>query len=278
MKRSIQNVSRILILFCLIFLVTSCESQFLDRSLKTKSYDINESKVKNTQIGLPHSDLTGVYNGIDDMYSDSDYVVSGVVKKIEYFEVENVLLRKINVLVNKSYKGNIMKNTLISILEHDGYIRLKSLYEKLKKAYEEKNGDKEKEAAFLYGATYMSDIEDIKNDMLIRYTYKNKEDSKIGDELLLFLTDSSDDTYKNKKVKLALGDKLSYPKGAYAALGLWMGKFTKTGDSYKRCKWYYTTEFYDNGKKVQLHQSQTIRDSYTVEEMEDEINKFGSVK
>lgn len=81
---------------------------------------------------------------------------------------------------------------------------MKSLYEGAKKAYEEKHGDKEKEDTWLFGITYMSDIKEIKNDMLIRYTYLDKEDSKISDELLLFLTDSSDDTYKDKKVKLSL--------------------------------------------------------------------------
>ena len=30
--------------------------------------------------------LAGSYKGIDDMYKDSDYVVSGVVKDIEYFD------------------------------------------------------------------------------------------------------------------------------------------------------------------------------------------------
>ena len=277
MKVSIKNmkyiVTKILLLFFSFLLVTSCSSQFVDKSLKTKSFIVSENKVKRN-MELPHSDLTGTYDGIEDMYNDSDYVVSGIVKDIEYFEFQYVLLRKINVLVNESYKGNTMKNTLISILENDGYLRLKSLYEGAKKAYEEKNGDKEKEDAWLYGVTYMSDIKDIKNDMLIKYYYSDKEDSKIGNELLLFLTDSSDDIYKGKKVKLSLGDKLSYPKGAYAPLGLWMGKFTQIGDSYNRCKNYYTAELTESGKKAELHQIKSIRESYTIKEMEDELKKL----
>lgn len=269
-KNSFQNItSKILIMLCMFLLVTSCGSQFSDRSLKTNSFNVSESKVRTTQE-LPHSDLTGIYSGIEDIYDDSDYVVSGVVKDIKYFEVQYVLIRKINILVNKSYKGNILKNTLISILENDGYLRLKSLYEAAKKEYEEKNGDKKKEDAWLYAVTYMSDKEDIENDMLIKYTYINKEDSKIGDELLLFLTDSSDDTYKDKKVKLPLGNKLSYPKGAYVPLGLFMGKFTKIDDCYKRSNMYSITNLIENN----IGKSQSITESYTVKDVEDELNKL----
>lgn len=270
----INNLSsKILTLFCTFLLVIGCSSQMVDKSLKTESYSISEGKVKE-QERIRNSMLTGVYQGIDDMYEDSDYVVSGVVKEIEYFEVQPILLRKINVLVNKSYKGTITENNLISILENDGYLRLKSLYEEAKKEYEEKYGntDKEREDAYLNGITLMSDIKDIENDMLIKYYYFNKEDSKVGDELLLFLTDSSDDTYKDKKVKLSFSEKLSYPKGAYAPLGLGMGKFTRVADSYKRYNLYYTPE--GTIIKGMFGGIQKINESYPVKEMEDELKKL----
>lgn len=265
-------ISEILIIFCSFVFVTGCSSQMVDKSLKTESYSISESKVKKEQQRVPNSMLTGIYQGIDDMYGDSDYVVSGVVKDIEYFEVRPMLLRKINVLVSKSYKGTIKENNLVSILENDGYVRLKPLYEDLKKYYEENNGDQEKEDAWLYDATHMSDIKDIENDMLIKYYYINKEDSNIGDELLLFLTDSSDDTYKDKKVKLNSGDKLSYPKGAYAPLGLGMGKFTRVGDSYKRYNLYYTPD--GTITKEVFGGIQKIKESYSVKEMDDALKKL----
>lgn len=269
---NVKNIaSKILIILCSFLFVTGCGSQYTDKSLKTKSFAVSDNKILR-ETDLPHIDLTGIYDGIDDMYGDSDYVVSGVIKGIEYFEVQNILLRKINVLVNKSYKGNIMENTLISVLENDGYVRLKSLYEAAKKTYEEKNGDKAKEDAFLFGITYMSDIKDIKNDMLIRHCYINKGDSKIGDKLLLFLVDSSDDTYMDKKVKLALNNKLTYPKGAYAPLGLFMGKFTQADDYYNRFNIYYTTVL--TGKANDVHKSQSITARYTVKEMEDMLNKL----
>jgi len=264
----------IVTLFCSFSLVTGCSNKIIDKSLKTKSYIVNESKVKKEQQSL-ESPLTGIYQGIDDMYSNSDYVVSGVVKGIEYFQVKQMLLRKVNVLVNESYKGNITKSTLISVLEDDGYLRLKSLYEDVKKAYEEAGGDKNKEIedAYLKGATYMSDIKDIENDMLIKYYYINKEDSKTGDELLLFLTASTDDTYKDKKVKFFDGaQKLSYPKGAYAPLGIGMGKFTLNGDSYKRYNMYHTAD--GTVLNTGLGGIEKITGSYTVKEMEDRLKKL----
>ncbi len=258
---------------CTIILCTGCGNQVTDKSLVTEPFIVIENKVLNKQ-GVPHLQVTSVYQGIDDMYSDSDYIVTGVVKEIEYFEDHNLLLRKINVLVNKSYIGDISENTLISILENDGYLRLKSLYTELKTAYEEKSGnlDKEKEDAYLFGATYMSDIKDIENDMLIKYYYINKEDSKIGDELLLFLTDSSDDTYKDKKVKLDNNVKITYPNNAYAVLGIGMGKFTLIGDSYSRYNLYYTPD--GTISKGSFGGIEQIRESYSMNEMEDELKKL----
>ena len=86
--------------------------------------------------------------------------------------------------------------------------------------------------------------------------------------------DSSDDTYKDKKVKLDFGNKLSYPKDAYAPLGLFMGKFTRDGDLYKRNKLYYTTERTANGIIIQLHTIQSVTENYTVKETEDELKKL----
>ncbi len=263
------RILKILVIICAFFIFTSCSSNYMDKSLKTSSFFVDESKVKTTQE-LPHSELTGTYAGIEDMYDDSDYVVTGVVKDIEYFENDKyVLLRKINVLVNKSYKGSIKENTLISILENDGYLRLKSLYEAAKKAYEEKNGNNETEDAWLQNLVYSVSKEDIKNDMLIRYIYTDKVDSKIDDKLLLFMTDSSDDTYKDKKVKFAIGDKLTYPKGAYASLGLGMGKFTNVDGFYIRTESYYTTVTPD-----QYHKLHAIDRMYAVKEMGDMLNKL----
>ena len=252
------------------FTITGCSSLYSDKSLKTKSYKISENKIKkNTVLALPNSDLSDIYTGITDMYYDSDYVLAGIIKDIEYFQVKYTLLRKINVLIKKSFKGSIEENSIISVLENDGYVRLKSMYEDAKKYYEDKKGDKNKEDAWLRSVTYMSDIKDIKNDMLIRYTYYDKEDSKIGDELLLFLTNSSDDTYKDKKVKLALNQKLSYPKGAYVSMGLWMGKFTRVNDAYIRYQWYYTKQAIDSNQT-----NQKLVESYTIREMEDELKKL----
>jgi hypothetical protein len=271
MKLTIRNL---VFLFCMFYLIVGCSGQLVDKSLKTKSFTVSEKKVKKT-MELPSSDdLTGTYSEISDLYNDSDYIASGTVKNIEYFEVDCILLRKINVHVENSYKGNIKKDTIISVLENDGYIRLKSLYEKAKKEYEKNKGDKSKEKEWLYSATFMSDIDDIKNDMLIRYTYSTKTDSKIKDKLLLFLTSSSADTYKNKKVKLSLNNILVYPEGAYVSLGLGMGKFTLAGDSYIRNTRYCTTTI-DNGK-IKLNQAQFIKGSYTAEEMEAKLKKLNN--
>ena len=117
-----------------------------------------------------------------------------------------------------------------------------------------------------------SDTKDIENDMLIQYYLIDKEDSKIGDELLLFLTDSSDDTYKDKKVKLDDNAKLTYPKGAYASLGIGMGKFTRIGDAYKRYNLYYTPG--GTISKGTFGGMEQIRESYSIKEMEDELGKL----
>jgi len=104
--------------------------------------------------------LSDAYSGIEDMYLDSDCVIRGTVKRISYFEIDSTLIRKIDVQVKTCYKGDLAENTLISVLENDGYIRLKTLYEKVKKEYEEKGGSKEKEDAFLCSATYMTEKEE----------------------------------------------------------------------------------------------------------------------
>ncbi len=117
----------------------------------------------------------------------------------------------------------------------------------------------------------MSDISDINNDMLVKYKYTNKVDSRIDDNLLLFLTDSSDDTYKDKKVKLFDG-KLNYPEGAYVPLGLFMGKFTVEDDYYHRCNTYYTTVITEEESYVS--KPQRITASYSAKDMEDILKNF----
>lgn len=277
-------VPKVLMLFCLCLITIGCSRQILDKSLKIESYTINDSKVTNKRELEPN--VSGIYKGIDDMCKDSDYVVTGVVRNIEYFEAKPVLLRKINVLVSENYKGTIEKNTLVSVIENDGYLRLKTVYADLKKEYEHNFGvgDKKKEEAFLYNATFktfktdIKDVEngikDIENDMLIKYYYINKDDkddSKIGDKLLLFMTDSSDNTYKDKKVNLG-NNKLAYPKGAYAPLGIGMGKFTQVGDSYNRYNYYYTPD--GTILKGSFGGYEIIKGNYTVKEMKDELKKL----
>lgn len=274
----IKNIAtKLLTLFCSILLVTGCSSEIVDNSLKTEHYIVNESKVEK-QHTLLEPELSSIYSGIDDMYRDSDYVVSAIVKDVEFFEVKHVLLRKINVLINKSYKGNITKNTLISVLENDGYLRLKSLYADSKKYYIDNNGDKEKEAEWLDSVTHGADIKDIENDMLIKSYYPYKKDSKIGDKLLLFMSDSSDDTYKDKTVRL-FGSKLSYPKGAYATVGNGLGKFTLNDNTYQRYNLYYTPNGTIKGLQTTTEGTvvrgiPVIKKSYTVKEMEDELKKL----
>ncbi len=197
MRRAIMNtvgfiICGILILLCSFLLITGCSSQIMDRSLETVPFTVNENKVART-LGVPHSKLTGIYQGIDDMYGDSDCVVSAEVK-------------------------------------------------------------------------------DIENDMLIQYDYIDKEDSHIGDELLLFLTDSSDDTYKDHLVKLDDNAKLTYPESAYASLGIGMGKFTRIGDAYKRYNLYHTPD--GTISKGTFGGIQQIRESYSTKEMDDELGKL----
>ena len=268
------KIRKMILLFCTVILMTGCSNQFVDKTLKVEPFTVSEEKIKDKVIDK-NTQLTGTYSEISDMYSDSDYIVFGTVKSISYFEDNCILLRKIDVLVDKSYKGSISKNTLISVLEKDGYARLKSMYEEAKKHYEERNGDKEKEEEFCLSAAHMSDINDINNDMLVKYKYTNKVDSRIDDNLLLFLTDSSDDTYKDKKVKLFDG-KLIYPEGAYVPLGLFMGKLTVEDDYYHRCGTYNTTIITEEESYV--NKPQRITSMYAVKDMKDilknlEINK-----
>ncbi len=270
----IKNKAVLVVIVCSIFLFMGTGCKYSDKSLKTTPYDISKSKIIRNDYQSFY--LTGVYNDIGEMYEDSDCVLSGVVKDVEYFQFKYTLLRKINVLVKKSYKGNIENNTLISILENDGYLRVKSLYEDAKAYYEKNSEDKDqkKKDDYLYGITFMTDKKDIEDDGLIKIFYNDKpEDSKVGDELLLFLAESSDDSYKDKKIQLALESKLSYPEGAYTTLGLWMGKFTKDGQYYKRGQWYYITDLSVNNKGP-LNQCVKIQDKYTLEEMENQLKEL----
>jgi len=90
---------------------------------------------------------------------------------------------------------------------------------------------------------------------------------------LLFLAKSSDDSYKDKKIQLAFGDKLSLPEGAYTTLGLWMGKFTKDGQYYKRGEWYYIINL-SADNKGSINQCVKIKDKYTLEEMENHLKEL----
>ncbi len=142
------KIRKMILLFCTVILMTGCSSQSLDNTLKVEPFTVSEEKIKDKVIDK-NTQLTDIYSEISDMYSDSDYIVSGTVKSISYFEDNCILLRKIDVLVDKSYKGSISKNTLISVLEKDGYARLKSMYEEAKKNYEEKMGIKKRKKSFV---------------------------------------------------------------------------------------------------------------------------------
>ena len=252
-------ILKILTILGMFLFMVGCSGRYVDKSLKVNTFTVDENKVKEERMILQDcSPLTHYYNGIDEMYDDSDYVVSGEVKNIQYFEYQTLILRKIDVLVNKSYKGTIHNNTLITVLDY-GYIRLKSQYESAKKNYEEKNKDIAKEDDYLKQIISPYDIKDIQNDMLIKYVYPYKV-SKVDDKLMLFLKDSS---YKNKKV-IIHGIELPYPEGvSYATVGLFIRKFTQTDD------------LYIPGGHIELADYR-INKFYTLKEMKDKLEKLSA--
>lgn len=265
-------ISKILLLFCFSLIGTGCSNEVIDKTYKAEVFNVEENKILG-EIHMPTWQLSSSYEGIEDMYEDADYVVAGRVKNIEYFQFGNDILRKINVAVSDNYKGDIDKNTEISIIENDGYLRLKSLYENLKKEYEDKKGtldtpekDQFLESIIALYSNQQADIKDAENDRLMKYSYLYKENSNLNDEVLLFLTNSSEDILTNKKVYF-IGRQFSYPEGAYVSLGNGMGKFTLEDNEYKRYNYYYTPQGNVDGMEI-------IKESYSVKEMKDTLKKL----
>lgn len=222
----IMNRNKILIcllvsVFFLCTLLQGC-TRAKDTTVKVDALELDMANVQDICITYWVND---VYNNVEEMMIDAKYIVEGTVENIDYYVEDNegniAPRTKVDLRVKKSYTNNIKPNTLISIIEMQGYVPLELYAKNIVKA-----------TGHLPPPFTSTDIE---NHLMLRFVSNNGVFSNVGDQCLYFLIDidtPSTDTH-------VFGRKdTNIPDGAYKPLGILMGKFTlqinSRGDNYYR--------------------------------------------
>lgn len=199
-----------LLVICLVLPLLSGCTKVKDTTVEVDALDIDLTNVRELTTAFI---VNQVYESIEDMVVDAKYIVEGTIQDIEYFadESSKTPRTKIDLLVSKSYSGNIKPNTTISIIEHQGYIPVKLYIED----YVKETGK--------FPSLYTED--DIKNGVVLKFKTTNGVYSKVGDQCLYFLI-NIETPYSDTNV---YGDKRRddfSPQGAYKPIGILMGKLT----------------------------------------------------
>jgi hypothetical protein len=206
-----KSIIYLIIVACLLptLLIGCTKVKDRDTTVDVDTLDINLTNVISKSTVFT---VNQVYDNVKSMVVDAKYIVEGTIQNIEYFVDENNLTprTKIDLLVSKSYSGNIKPDTTISIIEHQGYIPIKFITD----GYFKETGKNH--------PLYTED--DIKNGVL-KYDINHGKFSEVGDQCLYFLINietpySDTNVYSRKSM-----DDLS-PQGAYKPIGILMGKFT----------------------------------------------------
>lgn len=220
----------IIIICILTTLLSGCAKvKDKDATVKVDALDLDLTNVKCKDSIFA---VNKVYNSIESMVADSKYIVEGTVENIEYFVDKKTKTprTKVDLLVSKSYSGDIEEDTTISIIEQHGYIPVKLYTEDYVKKYGK------------YHPFFPE--EDIKNGVVLKITLSSGKFSKVGDHCIYFLIDIKTpyvETSAHGDIRM---DALS-PKGAYKPIGILMGKFTletlHNTDYYLRNNHIYTS-------------------------------------
>lgn len=243
MEAIMKNI--IIVLICIMIATLSgCISadifdpaQIIDEGMK--EYDFDSSLVNQNSSSNAGFVMNRTYESVEEMYIDSDYVVIGVIEDIRYFYKEGTykIEESLIVNVNKSYKGDIGKNSTIMVLGNKSYWS-QILYQEMVDIYLEETK-----------TTPPASWERITEEGLRNISSSDTLSLSIGDECMLFLTYGFEDTFAGKKV-FASDNIRSYvldedvpkyywsPSGSYVSMGYGMGTFIKDGGNYVRRDYY----------------------------------------
>lgn len=175
----------------------SSVSATVDKTVAVEGFDPAgySNKIQTTSDG----DFEVIYKNINELWEAAPNVVYGVVKEVTNFDESGTALVVYDFEVITSYKGELEKATLISVIGNGNYMRLSKYIE-------------------LSGEGRFSDLseEEIENTLL-EDSFMGAPVAEVGDEFVLFLSNP-------------IQEQNPFPAGAYCEVGGFMGKYFDAGN------------------------------------------------
>lgn len=176
----------------------------------------------------PTLEFEKIYKNMEQLNEDASNVVYGTVKEVRNFDESGAAMTCYNLLIKKSYKGNLHKNDMISILAVGGYVRLEKYID-------------------VFGDERFSDYSTKeRQSTVIKENPMDAPVPQVGDTYLVFLSDS----VKNEA---------PFPDGTYSEIGSFMGRYydnNKSESSNEHQLTHYTPtddpDFYGTEEKEYL--------------------------
>lgn len=202
----------------------------IDKTIKVEdTFDISdESVIQTTPI---HACFTQIYPNLESIYDKAENVVVGTVIEVQYTDEDAKPRTIYSFQISEVLKGDIMPNTLISVAESNGYVRLSKFIEK-------------------YGADHFENLteEEITNSVFLQ-SIEGAPLAAEGETYVAFLSE------KKTEGQLA---------GAYVVIGNFMGKYVLNTASklYERFTPSTDPEFYvveaSNGRTISAEQPMSL--------------------
>ena len=197
-----------------------------DKSVVVNSFNPNSYS---NQIEVSSSlDFEKIYNNIDELYNNSINVIYGTVRKVEYIDDSGAALTCYDFVVERSYKGELQENDMITVLATGGYVRLQKFIE-------------------VFGDGKFKDFSETKRSQtVLKENPMGAPLPKVDDKYLVFLSNP-------------IKNEAPFPDGAYVERGSFMGRYYYEGDKLVRYKPADEPDFYsDTNDRYTLKEVESI--------------------
>lgn len=205
---------------------TSSTQDIVDKSIAVNSFDLESFPNKIEVSVIP--DFFKIYKNVDELNEDSSNVVYGTVKEIENYDESGAAMTCYKFVIEKSYKGSLKENDMISVLAVGGYVRLQKYIE-------------------VFGDGKFEDFSEAqRKTTVIKENPMNAPVPKENDKYVLFLSEP-------------IKDEAPLPNGVYSEIGAFMGRYYYDNDIFTRYTPVGESNFYgQEDEKYSLSEMENI--------------------
>lgn len=171
---------------------STSNASVVDKTVAINSF--NPDNFSNKIVSKSSLDFEKIYENMEQLNADAPNIVYGTVKEVKNFDESGSAMTCYNLLVEKSYKGNLNENDMVSILAIGGYVRLEKYIEVFGDGKFSDYSSKERQTTV---------IEENPMDVPV---------PQVGDKYLVFLSEP-------------IKNEAPFPDGTYSEVGSFMGRY-----------------------------------------------------